>query len=275
LTVQYYIGFVLVSGGKVMKLQWIGYDNMVPNWRRSKFVSNQYIIVMVVYGQVMYEIDEVSLALSKGDILITYPGVTRFGTNGPYPPHRKYSAHFTLDPSQQELLNELPVIKGYQHFKSRKFDYYHQRFTSMHRQWMGSSPLREFACQGMVMELFSSMLTGLQEQNIPAHKQLIVSELEAYILAHFNEDIRISQLAELVKLSPNYVTTIFKEVTGQSPIDYVHHHRVSVASDLLLHSDMNIRDISDYLGFCEPAYFNRIFKKVTGVPPSALQKQHE
>jgi AraC-like DNA-binding protein len=246
---------------------------MVPNWRRAKFVSNQYIIVMVTYGQVMYEIDEVSLTLNKGDILITYPGKTRFGSNGPYPPHRKYSAHFTLDPSQSDLLNELSVNKdGSHHFKTRKFDYYHQRFTSMHRQWIGASPLREFACQGMVMELFSSLLTGLRQQNIPAHKQLIVSELEAYIQTHFNEDIRIGQLAKLVKLSPNYVTTIFKEMTGQSPIEYIHHHRVAVASDLLLNSDMNIREISDYLGFCEPAYFNRIFKKVTGLPPSALQK---
>jgi len=258
-----------------MKLQWIGYDNLVPNWRRSKFVSSQYIIVLVVYGQVMYEVDEVSLTLSKGDILITCPGTTRFGTNGPYPPHRKYSALFTLNSSQHELQNELSIIKGYQCFKSRKFDYYHQRFTLMHRQWMGSSPLREFACQGMAMEMFSSMLTGLLQQNIPAHKQLIVSELEAYIQAHFNEEIRVSQLAELVKLSPNYVTTIFKETTGLSPIDYINHHRVSVASDLLLHSDMNIREISDYLGFCEPAYFNRIFKKVTGLPPSALLKQLE
>jgi YesN/AraC family two-component response regulator len=223
----------------------------------------------------MYEVDEVPVTLSKGDILITYPGTTRYGTSGSYPPHRKYSAHFTLEPPQHDFLYELSIVQGHRCFKSGKFDYYHQRFAAIHRLWTSSSPLREFACQGMVMELFAAMLTELQQREIPAHKQLVVSRIQAYIHTHFDQDIRTDHLSALVKLSPNYLISIFKEVTGQSPIDYVHHHRVSIARDLLLHSDMNIREISDYLGFCEPAYFNRVFKKVTGQPPSALRKQGE
>ncbi len=124
----------------------------------------------------------------------------------------------------------------------------------------------------MVIELYGSLLLELGQQDIPAHKRLIVSEIEEYIQSRFKEDIKIGQLAELVNLTPNYVSNIFKEVTGQSPIEYLHQHRVAVARELLLRSDMKIAEISDYLGFCEPAYFNRVFKKVTGEPPSALLK---
>jgi AraC-like DNA-binding protein len=257
----------------MIQLNAVSFENFVPNWRRSLFVSTIHIIVLNVHGNVVYDIDGSQLTMAKGDVLITHPGTTRSGSNGPYPPHQKYSAHFALNLPENHPIHKLCTLQGYQLFKTRKFEYFRQRFSMLYRNWIDKSPLYEFTCQGMVMELFGSLLLELTQQQIPANKQLIATEIETYIQSHFKEEITITQLAELVNLSPNYVTSIFKEVTGQTPIEYVHQLRSSIARDLLLSSDMKISEISDYLGFCEPTYFHRIFKKVMGLPPSALLKQ--
>jgi AraC-like DNA-binding protein len=61
---------------------------------------------------------------------------------------------------------------------------------------------------------------------------------------------------------------------GQTPIDYIHQVKVSVACELLKGGGMTIAEISDHLGYCEQSYFHRIFKKFTGVAPTAVQKGH-
>ena len=107
--------------------------------------------------------------------------------------------------------------------------------------------------------------------SIPHHKILIANKIEQYINNHFREDIQVDELARLVSLTPNYVSTIFKEVTGLTIVQYIHQLRMETARDLLQHSDMSIAQISNYLGFCDPSYFNRVFKKITGQPPSRLR----
>ncbi|MDF2723284.1 MAG: hypothetical protein K0Q59_2959 [Paenibacillus sp.] len=254
----------------MIHIESISYENGIPNWRRSRFVSQIHIIVMVVQGNVIYNVDGREMTLTKGDVLITYPGAIRAGTDGHFPPHEKYSAHFTLELPEAHPLRELCTMSGFQLYRTRKVEYFRQRFSSLYHNWLHRSPLRDFANEGMVMELYASMLQELKQQAIPAHKQRVVAEIESYLQAQFKEPVKIGQIAEHVNLSPNYVSTIFKEVTGQTPIEYMHQLRISVAHDLLLRSELNIAEISDYLGYCEPAYFNRMFKKVMGQPPSAL-----
>jgi AraC-like DNA-binding protein len=257
----------------VIHIHGIGFENYMPNWRRPLHVSNMHIIVFVVNGNVNYEVDGSAITLTRGDVLITHPGTTRFGSNGPHPPHQKYSAHFVLDLPEQHSSRHLCEMSGYTLFKTRKFEYFRQRFILLYNNWIDKSPLYEFTCQGGMIDLYGSLLMELRRHGIPAHKQLVASKIEMYIQDHFNEEIKISQLAELVHLSPNYVTTIFREAMGQTPIEYMHQLRSSVARDLLLSTDMKITEISEYLGYCEPTYFNRIFKKMTGQPPSAFLKQ--
>jgi len=256
----------------MIRLHSVFFDDLVPNWRRAASAGETIVIVLVVHGQVAYEVDGRPLTLSKGDVLITYPGAVRAGGNGPFPPHRKYSAHFELALPEAFPDRERFEAAGYRLFRTRKFEYVLERFEQLYSHWSHRTPLHDFASQGLVMELYGSLLLELERPNLPARKQRLAAELEAYIRSRFTEDIRIGDLAELAGLTPNYVSSLFKEATGLTPIQYVHRLRVSVARDLLAHTDMTVSEISDYLGYCEPAYFNRMFKRATGVPPSALAK---
>lgn len=83
----------------------------------------------------------------------------------------------------------------------------------------------------------------------------------------------MDELARLVERSPNYISRLFKEETGQTVTDYTQQLRITAACDLLANSQMNVREVSDFLGFCEQSYFNKVFKRLTGTLPSAYMKE--
>lgn len=244
------------------------FDDLIPNWHITRPKSKTYIVLLAAQGQFVYTLDSATVTISKGEVLFIRKETVRTGTNGPFPPHQKYSAHFLLD---NPIAHEIDLIAN-KPMKPQRFEYFRQRFALLFRTWRTQTPFREITSEGILLELLGALLDDVRQQNIPPHKWMIAKELEKYILAHFKEDIKIDQLAQHVDRTPNYVSTIFKEVTGQSPIEYVHQLRVSTAQDLLTQTNMSIAEISDYLGFCDPTYFNRVFKKICGQPPSVLMR---
>jgi AraC-like DNA-binding protein len=257
----------------MLRLENVIYDDNIPNWRRSRIKSMRYVIIFVVQGTFQFQLDDFETELTKGDILYVRPGPYRSGTNGPHPPHQKYVAHFQLDPSSLLLASPHADEKGYELFKTNRAEYYRQRFHVLHQAWIDKSAYHEFVCHGLISEIYGSLLQELERKNVSSYKLKIARQIEKHIQEHYKEDIKLGQLCELVQLSPNYVIHIFKEVFNQTPLGYIHQLRISVAHDLLLQSDMAIHEISSYLGFCDPTYFNRVFRKLTGMPPSLLRKE--
>jgi signal transduction histidine kinase/AraC-like DNA-binding protein len=103
----------------------------------------------------------------------------------------------------------------------------------------------------------------LQEQ---ASEQL-VKKTQDYIADHFSKEITREEIADVLGVSPSYVSRIFRRHTGMALWDYVNSFRIARARELLEHSDMTITEIAFATGYNEPAYFSRMFRKVTGKPP--------
>ncbi|MDF2725558.1 MAG: hypothetical protein K0Q59_5235 [Paenibacillus sp.] len=257
----------------MIRLESVYFNDFVPNWRKAKMMTDKYLLCLVTHGGFEYTVEQTSMTLTKGDVVVVRPGIVRSGSDGQHPPHQKYSAHFVLDPSAEAMLGSVFAVKGYILFKTGKLEYLRQHFHQLYQAWNDKSPYGEMICCGLVTELFGNVLQELGQANMSSAKLNAAQKLEDYIFKHYKEDITITQLAELVQLSPNYVISIFKEKNKQTPMEFVHQLRISIAQDLLLHTDMNISEVSDHLGFCAPSYFNRVFKKVAGKPPSALLRQ--
>ncbi|BDD02781.1 helix-turn-helix domain-containing protein [Aureibacter tunicatorum] len=81
----------------------------------------------------------------------------------------------------------------------------------------------------------------------------------------------VSFLAAELNLSPSYLTDLMKRETGKNVQEVMHYHLLEQAKNLLLSSDMTIAEISYELGFEYPPYFSRLFKKKTGMTPSAYR----
>jgi len=82
----------------------------------------------------------------------------------------------------------------------------------------------------------------------------------------------VSQCAEYVNLSPNYLSDLLRKETGKSTQDHIHYHLLEIAKDRLLGTDDSIKEIAHSLGFEYPHYFSNLFKKKIGVSPTDYRK---
>ena len=93
-----------------------------------------------------------------------------------------------------------------------------------------------------------------------------------YIADHCGEKIYIDTLAEMISVSADYFTKMFKESIGKTPIDYINGVRVNKALELLSVTDTPLNDIADKSGFANPNYFHKIFKQYMNTSPLAYRK---
>lgn len=99
----------------------------------------------------------------------------------------------------------------------------------------------------------------------------------AYIDEHLNDDLSLKELAGLVNLSPNYFSSIFKQMNSLSLWDYITSKRIEKAMRLICSpsSERSISDIALSCGFNNTVNFNKAFKRLTGITPRELKKNPE
>jgi two-component system response regulator YesN len=96
--------------------------------------------------------------------------------------------------------------------------------------------------------------------------------LKEYIHAHFKEDIKLEDYAQLVYLSPKYLSELFKKETGSNITEYVIHYRIKIAKELLNDVQYKVNEVAEMVGYSDTKYFGKLFKKIVGVNPSEYKK---
>lgn len=127
-------------------------------------------------------------------------------------------------------------------------------------------------------ELRTWFIGKIQEaaRNIATKKEKssgsIVARAKEYIKAHFGKDISLDDVSREVNISPYYFSKLFKEETGENFIEYVTSVRMEKAKGLLSSSDKSMKEIGLEIGYADPNYFSRTFKKNVGVTPTEYKE---
>lgn len=97
----------------------------------------------------------------------------------------------------------------------------------------------------------------------------VVDEVISYIEDHYSEDeLSLNSLASHVNVSPNHLSMIFSQQTGQTFIKYLTDFRMNKAKELLKCSGKRGSEIAIEVGYKDPHYFSYIFKKTQGMTPT-------
>jgi len=78
----------------------------------------------------------------------------------------------------------------------------------------------------------------------------------------------VKYFAELLHLSPNYLSDLLKKETGKNGTEHIQLHVIELAKDKLLSTSVSVSEIAYDLGFEYPQYFSKMFKKNTGMTPA-------
>lgn len=146
----------------------------------------------------------------------------------------------------KEMINELQSCRvGFQELLTM---YLHQIFLLVQRSRLEQKP---------------AVSTYLQEE---------MENARQYFNEHYNEAINIEEFALSRGMSVSWFLRNFKQVTGMSPMRYILINRINNAVSLLETTDYNVTEISAIVGYENPLYFSRLFKKQKGVSPTEYRK---
>ena len=90
-----------------------------------------------------------------------------------------------------------------------------------------------------------------------------------------NTELKIEDLADAVNLGRSVFYGKIKSITGMTPVDFVRHIRMLRAEELITRSDYSFSQIAYMVGFSDPKYFSKCFKKETGMTPSEYRSHKE
>lgn len=99
-----------------------------------------------------------------------------------------------------------------------------------------------------------------------------IHQIKQYIIEHSHKDISLDALARKVDLSPIYISKMFKEKLGINYIDFLTECRIEKAKKLLSDPEKSLKEITFEVGYHEPNYFSKVFKKMCGVSPKDYRK---
>ncbi|MFO7295578.1 MAG: response regulator [Clostridia bacterium] len=104
-------------------------------------------------------------------------------------------------------------------------------------------------------------------------KFALFKAVEQYITANLKEDINLKDTAAKFNLSPYYFSRTFKKVFGYNFSDYLNLIRINRAKELLKDASLSVKEIGYLVGYNDPNYFSKVFKKYEGITPTEYREK--
>lgn len=101
----------------------------------------------------------------------------------------------------------------------------------------------------------------------------MVQNMVKYIQENFGGPLSLQKMAEKFRLSESHISNMIKKNTGKSFSDHLIEYRIQKAQVLLRTTNDSIEDIAEKVGYPDYFYFLKVYKKATGISPTAYRKQ--
>ena len=118
-----------------------------------------------------------------------------------------------------------------------------------------------------------SWFLRLHSEGAPAMGDDLMDQAVKYMDQHFAQKMIIMEIARKLHCSEGHLHRAFKRHTGRTPIEYLSRLRIQHASHLLKNTDLPVNDIAKHVGYPDPFYFSRVFRKFLEQSPSEFRER--
>lgn len=140
--------------------------------------------------------------------------------------------------------------------------------------WNFGTQAEKYQCVSLAYKLLSYLSTVESEDNSKQKKFEIIEPAVVFLKEHIYDcTLKTDKLHRLCGISGTYFRQIFLSRFGTTPQNYILSKRLSHAKAIISSGDFNtISEVALSIGFNDPLYFSKAFKKAYGISPSALNK---
>jgi len=121
-----------------------------------------------------------------------------------------------------------------------------------------------------VSEYLHDVCCWIQEKR-SGRSSNVIARIQEFISENYAKNLAIAEIAASVYLSPTYVSLLFKQETGETIYEYLMKVRIEKAKELLRDPRIKFYEACELVGYTDPSYFSKLFKKMTGLTPSAYR----
>jgi AraC-like DNA-binding protein len=139
---------------------------------------------------------------------------------------------------------------------------------------LGGEQLIKTYLEQLLIFLIRDVLNTKETNLFPTKESMenhLVTEVRRTIAERAEAPLSIGELCARLGYSKSYLCRLFREQTGDTIAATATRERIAAARRLIREGTMNFSEISDRLGFDNPQYFSRVFRRVTGMTPSEFR----
>ncbi|SFR76637.1 AraC family transcriptional regulator [Anaeromicropila populeti] len=253
--------------------------------KEGKYHSHDFAeIAFILSGKGKYLVEGVVYEVTAGDIVLCNPGERHQNIEvNPEEPTVEFVTGFTEFQFKNMPPNTI-ILKDGTHVLRTQGDT-RQEISKLCYQMVaeqqGAELGRYFMLKAQLMQVLLLILRQMEPQherqkacNFESYsRQYVVKKIVSYLNENYACKISLDQIAHNMYLSPVYISKIFKEETGESPINYVIKIRLERAKEILEESaNGSIKEIANRVGYEDVYHFSKLFKKYYGVSPLNYKK---
>lgn len=264
-----YFHYVNTKHNTELSIISFGYERCARNKSPLGPLSKvNFMLHYIISGKGYYFINGEKYILSSGDIFFT-PAQTTI----------HYFQDF--DNPWEYIWMEFNGLKAMQLCNAAQFSLeepvYHPRNTEIADELkkMICHPEHSIALEYYVLGHIYSFLAQIiderspESEKVPSGKSKQIEHAIRYIEDHYTSPtLSLKNISDYLYLNPSYLSRIFREVTGNTISKYIISLRIQKASDLLENKEYPIKDIASMVGYTDPHFFSKEFKKYRGTSPS-------
>ncbi len=149
-------------------------------------------------------------------------------------------------------------------------------FESIAAEYDQQQSGRDVMLQSLISVLLVSLSRRAQAQSLahgPDRGREHVDAFTRLLEAHYREHLPIEHYASALNISTAHLNALCRRLAGQSALQMINQRLLLEAKRCLVYSAMTVNQVSDRLGFSDPAYFSRFFKRGTGLSPKGFRIQ--
>ncbi len=249
------------------QMTYFSYRNADASWTIIPTEIGFHDVSYVVEGEAEYTVDGEKIVVRKGDLLYIPPHTLREAELTSAQHFAVYAMNFELLDIDRRPIDRLP-------FELITAIGIHPELISLYRALSTTWLLQETGYRLMVrayVELILSKLLDLAVYKNPVFvADLRIRQVIEYITVHCDQQVTLQELADLVHLSPTYLSALFRRSMGMKLTRYANIIRVNHAESLLMNNMCNVTEASEACGFCDVYYFSRVFTEIKGYNPKDI-----
>jgi AraC-like DNA-binding protein len=250
-------------------------------------MKNIHVFVFVIKGSIHVIEDETEYRVTKGEYLFLRKNVSHWGGDFYEPGTSWFYIHFYDSPGNYRNDSETEFkyfpnssliyedtyetkLSLPKYGKVLSPDFLLAKLKTLVTLYETPHPLRPIQLSLSTYQLFTDIYSDYIEEQNNTNKHVVVNQMIKILKNGHDEKLTGEEIADMLGMNYAYLCTLFKKHTGKSVKRYQNELIIEKAVEMFKRNAGNVSEISDALGFSNPFYFSRVFKKITGVSPTTF-----